>query len=314
MPAITSNAPGKTILFGEHAVVYGFPAIAVPITSIHTKTTIEPAIGSKENIIRIRNHRWKEDLPYKQLDKESPVFSSIENFKSYLGIRIPPFRITISSTIPISAGLGSSAAVAVSIIRSLSKFVGYRLSDKQVSEIAYLSEVVQHGTPSGIDNSVISFQMPVFFMKGREIETIRFSKDILFVLADSEERTPTIDVVTSVRERKAAEPDRIQNILKDIGDIAHKAKPALEKGSINKIGDLMIQNHNALVNLGVSSSRLDSLVETALLAGAKGAKLCGGGRGGFMVSVCDPYNVEKVVKQLSAKSPRIIYTMVRRNI
>jgi len=157
MPAIISKATGKTILFGEHAVVYGFPAIAVPIISIQTKVSILPIINNGNSLIRFRNPSWKEDIFFENLKSNNPVRVVIENISKLIESRIPNFEMTISSSIPISAGLGSSAALAVSISKGFSQFLGIKLSLEEINDLAFKSESVQHGSPSGIDNSVITY-------------------------------------------------------------------------------------------------------------------------------------------------------------
>jgi len=294
MPAIISKAPGKIILFGEHAVVYGFPAIAVPIDAVQVRVSILPVIIENQSIIKIRNIGWHEDIPFTELDEYDPIRTSVENVYANINQKPPHFEMTISSSIPIAAGLGSSAALAVAITKSMSQFLGIYLSNDEINALAYKSEEIQHGSPSGIDNSVITLGQPILFRKSKPISQIIIKSPIHIILADTGKRTLTKEVVAFVSNNLEKEPDFINPILAEIGGVVEKAVKALLDGDVKELGSLMLRNHNALKKLGVSSIELDRLVESALINGALGAKLCGGGKGGYMVAICEPASCKKV--------------------
>jgi mevalonate kinase len=294
MPAIISKAPGKIILFGEHAVVYGYPAIAVPIDAIKVRVSIHPAITKNQSIIKIRNTNWHEDIPFTELDEYDPIRTSIENVCTQINQKPPNFEMTISSTIPIAAGLGSSAALAVAITKSMSQFLGIYLSNDEINALAYKSEEIQHGSPSGIDNSVITFGKPILFIKTKPISQIEIKSSIHIILADTGKRTLTKEMVALVKQSLEKDPDFIKPILAEIGGVVEEAAEALLYGEVKKTGSLMVRNHIALKKLGVSSVELDRLVESALINGALGAKLCGGGKGGYIVAICEPAICERV--------------------
>ena len=210
MPAISSSAPGKTILFGEHAVVYGFPAIAVPIKAIRVNAIVQPNIESKTSIICLKRENIKKEFALNDLDEDNLFKGVISQFQKHIQRPIPPFYLTITSSIPIAAGLGSSAAVSVAVIRCLSQFVGKKMSTKEMNTIAYQSETIQHGTPSGIDNSVISFEQPVFFEKEKPMEFMDLKRELFLILADSDERSLTKNVIAIVRDSMRRMPEKIQ--------------------------------------------------------------------------------------------------------
>jgi len=312
MPAIVSKAPGKIILFGEHAVVYGYPAIAVPINEVQLKVSILPVILEEHSIIKIHNSNKKEDILFSELDIKDPIRQSIENVFTLINQKPPNFEMTISSTIPIAAGLGSSAALAVAITRSMSQFLGISLSNKEINSLAYKSEEIQHGSPSGIDNSVITMGKPIFFSRTKTISQIRIMNPIHIILADTGKRTLTKEVVSFVKQLLIKEPDSVKPILAEIGNIVERAYEALTTGEEGKLGDLMTHNHNALKKLGVSSTELNNLVASALENGALGAKLCGGGKGGYIVAICEPSSCEKVVSGLLLDgATKIIQTIIK---
>jgi mevalonate kinase len=312
MPAIISKAPGKIILFGEHAVVYGYPAIAVPIDAIQVSVSILPVIKENQSIIKIRNIGWQEDIPFAELDEHDPIRTSIENVYAHINQKPPHFEMTISSSIPIAAGLGSSAALAVAITKCMSQFLGIYLSNDEINALAYKSEEIQHGSPSGIDNSVITFDQPILFRKSKPISQIKIKSSIHVILADTGKRTFTKEVVASVKQNLEKEPDFINPIFAEIGGIVEEAAKALFNGEVKKIGSLMVRNHIALRKLGVSSIELDRLVESARINGALGAKLCGGGKGGYMVAICEPTSCERVSLGLESDgATHIISTTIK---
>ena len=194
----------------------------------------------------------------------------------------------------------------------MSKFLGINLKIEEINSLAFKSEEIQHGLPSGIDNSVITFSKPIFFSKTKTISPIKIKSPIHIILADTGKRTLTKEVVAFVKQRLESDPDTIKPILSDIGRIVEKAVKALCNGEIEKLGTLMIRNHNALKQLGVSSIELNRLVKSALKNGALGAKLCGGGRGGYMVAICMPSSCEKVSSGLiSVGATHVIPTMIK---
>ncbi len=306
MPAISTSAPAKTILFGEHAVVYGHPSIAIPISSLCAKVIIQPSITTNASIAILKNKAGDEEYKISALPENSLTRGAISEFEKAVGQPLPPFIVTISSHIPIAAGLGSSASVAVAIMRALAGFIGMNLSDAEISAIAFQSEKIQHGSPSGIDNSVVSFEKPVFFKKGFPLEFLALGKALHFILADSGERALTKDVVAAVRESRLAKPAKINMLLSKIGDLSTQAKSLIASGNAFALGKLMTENHAHLKDLGVSTITLDKLTESALQSGAFGAKLCGGGRGGFMVAICKAQYQKKITDELEKISPHVI--------
>jgi len=306
MPAISASAPGKTILFGEHAVVYGSPAIAIPISSLRIKAIIQPNIESQDSVVAFNNGTNRQKFNIHALPPDDLIRGIVSVFEEQTHRKLSPFTLTIHSEIPIAAGLGSSAAVAVAVTRTLGEFSGLKLNGNEINEFAYKSEIVQHGTPSGIDNSVITYEKPIYFEKGMPIQTITIKNKLHFVLADSGERTLTKKVVDFVRESMEKDHTNYQNLLFSISDICRIAKNAIMAGDAHVIGKLMIQNHSLLQKMGVSSQKLDKLVDLSLQAGAFGAKLCGGGQGGFMVSICDKETVDTVTDQLRKISSCVI--------
>jgi mevalonate kinase len=286
MPAISASAPGKVILFGEHAVVYGFPAIAVPVSQVRARAMITANPGARPGQVQIDAPGIDLSARLDELSDDHPIAVAVRGVQSELGLdHIPACSLRISSQIPVASGLGSSAAVTVAILRALSTFIGYPLENQRVSELAFEVEKLHHGTPSGIDNSVITFEKPVFFTKGETLRTFRVANPFTILIGDTGLSSPTRDTVGDVRKAWEKDPYTSERLFEAIGRIARAARQAIESGHTEALGPLMDENHASLQELGVSSVELDRLVSAARSAGALGAKLSGGGRGGNMIAL-----------------------------
>lgn len=302
MPAISARAPGKIILFGEHAVVYGQPAIAVPVTQVQARAMImaEPRLPAGRVRIQapdIGLESWLTDLP-----PNNPLALVINQVFAKIGINRPPaLTVRVTSTIPVASGLGSGAAVSVAMIRALADFLGHRLTDEEVCDLAYEVEKVHHGTPSGIDNTVIAFARPVFFQRradGNQIEKFKVARPFLITIGDTGVNSPTVQSVGDVRSAWQADPGTYEHLFAQVGALVQSARQAIEAGAIHRLGPWMDQNHALLAEMGVSSPELERLVAAARLGGALGAKLSGGGRGGNMIALVTAETAEPVCQAL----------------
>jgi len=286
MPAFSATSPGKIILFGEHAVVYGEPAIAAPVFSTQAKAIVSARIKGEPGEIWIEAPDISLSEPLDQLDKNHHLRAAIEVVIDNKDLaQVPSCKIQISSEMPPSSGLGSSAAISISLIRAFSAFLGKRLNDEQVSTLAYEVEKIHHGTPSGIDNTVISHQKPIYYRKGKSFDFLEIGKEFSVLIVYSGIPGNTRDAVEGVRERWQYDPDRYNRIFSRIGEITQAAKIIIETGNPNQLGAMMNENHKLLQEIGVSSPELDQLVTIATEAGALGAKLSGGGLGGHIIAL-----------------------------
>ena len=296
MPAISASAPGKIILFGEHAVVYGQPAIAVPVTQVQAKAIVVPNPGGE---ISITAPDIDMSGPLASLPVDSAIARATHLTLEKTGILNPPaFKIKISSTIPMAAGLGSGAAVTVVLIRAISNFLGRPLSDEIVNEITFDIEKIFHGTPSGIDNTVVTYGKPVYFIKGESIETFSVKKPFSILIGDTGVSSPTAVTVGQVGDSWKAQPEKFNQLFETCGDIAAQARRVIEAGNVAALGPLMDDNQSLLEEMGVSSPELETLIAAARGSGALGAKLSGGGGGGNMIALVDPGDAEEVAASL----------------
>lgn len=313
MKAATATAPGKIILLGEHAVVYGRPAIAAPVWEATARVTVQDASpGSGCTIIA---HDLNLTLRLTQhdshaLDKSEPLLFLLRMVLAELDMHEEPdWTIHIRSSIPIASGLGSGAAISVAFVRAVSKRLGRQIEDKVVSDLVYETEKLYHGSPSGIDNTVITYGLPVWFVKGRKPLMFKTDGSIMIVIGDSGVPAPTKKSVADVANAWRQARDRYDAIFDEVGEIVAQSKPAIETGNIVQLGRLFDRNQSLLEEIGVSSPILNRLILAARKAGAWGAKLSGGGRGGNMIALVDPrrrQNVEQSI--LSAGAKRTIVT------
>jgi len=279
----SASAPGKIILFGEHAVVYGQPALAVPVTQVRATVEVSPS-DYRGVWIEAPDIRLKAELD--ELEPDQPLASIIPNLLYSLGADpFPNIDIRISSTIPVASGLGSGAAVSVALIRALSSYLGRTVSNEEVNDLAFELEKIYHGTPSGIDNTVVTYAKPVYFQRGQPIGTFKPRKPFTIVIGDTGIPAPTKQSVADLRKLWEKDRSLWEGIFTKVGRIVNEARHAIEYGKIKELGELMDRNEDLLQHMTVSSPELERLVEAARDAGALGAKLSGGGRGGNMIAL-----------------------------
>jgi mevalonate kinase len=324
--ATQRSACGKIILCGEHAVVYGRPAIALPLADVRAHAIVHPSRMGNGITIDAPDleRRWTlAGAP------DHPLSELITGIFAYLGITdLPDLMIEIKSAIPIAGGMGSGAAIASALTRALATHLGYHLSADEISALVYTSEQRFHGTPSGIDNTVIAHEQPIWFVRAGEgekhspssiphpplIEPIAIATPFTLLIGDTGLRSPTRLPVGEVRERQQADPARYVALFDAVGQVVVQARAALAVGDLATLGTLLDQNHELLVQIGVSSKELDQLVGAARSAGALGAKLSGAGWGGVMIALVAPAARQNVAQALrDAGATRVLETTIARH-
>jgi mevalonate kinase len=305
----TSSAPGKIILFGEHSVVYGRPALAVPVTQVQATATVSE---NSRGGIMVEAPNINLSAAISSLAPDHPLAAVINSVFSTLRILNPPAcTVYLQSTIPVASGLGSGAAVSVAIIRALSGFLGQPLPDEQVNQLAFEVEKIHHGTPSGIDNTVVTYGKPVYFIKKKPIKTFHVEVPFTVMIAGTGISALTRESVTAVRKLWEADKPRWETVFTRVGEIVWNARQAIERGDLVELGRLMNANHKLLREMTVSCAELDKLVEAARSNGALGAKLSGGGRGGNIIALVEKENAPAIARALStAGAKRTIVTQV----
>ena len=193
--------------------------------------------------------------------------------------------INLSSKLPQGSGMGSSAATATAVCKALSNHLGVDLDANQVSNLVFNAEKIVHGTPSGIDNTVVAYEMPVYFVKGKKPIAFMPGKRFYLVIGDTGIEASTKETVENVRKAWQKEPGLMEGYFNEISIVTEKGKLAIEQGKTELVGEIMDKNHELLKSIGVSHKKLDELIDIANKAGALGAKLTGGGGGGNMVAL-----------------------------
>lgn len=307
------SAPAKIILFGEHAVVYGKPAIAAPVSAVRAHATWSPNAEGVRGL-HVAAPDFEDALP-RVIDPDAvddAIALTARLTLQALNIDAPDVTITIRSDIPIASGLGSGSAVATAMARAICAAAGRDLEPDTLNTIIFETEKIHHGTPSGIDNTVIVYEQPIYFVREQPIQPITFGFPLDLLIADTGVRASTRTAVGDVRAFYERDREHAGRLIDSIGVLVRSARYALQVGDLEQVGGLMVENHELLRELTVSSPALDQLVEAALNAGALGAKLSGGGRGGNMIALVTPENRETVANALrKAGAVRIFHTEVK---
>ena len=301
------SAPGKIILFGEHSVVYGYPAIVTAI-KLRTKCIVTESLrnevqlsifskyslnGSSTGLKReyIMNKEQNEFITQDSNHEQpvNPAYYFITEKVLNLSTSNKYPHIHISSQIPPGIGLGSSAANSVASLASLSAYMGLNLSMEELNELAFKAEEITHGKPSGVDNTISTYGGIQFYREKKfsQLNIPNFSSYVVIVNSGIPRNTKTY--VEKVAKSLEEDKSKYQNILEEIGNLTIIAKSSLMEGNIQKLGNLMTQNHLLLEELGVSHPILTDLTNSLVKLGSLGSKLTGAGGGGCIISLFDDY-------------------------
>lgn len=274
------NGIGKIILMGEHAVVYGQPALAIPFPLVNVKTIIR---SSKE--AGKLNCSFHKGLIIDGPKKISGLITVIKQIIHSFDEKLEGLNINIESSIPPERGMGSSAAVAVATIRALYDYFNKSLGIGELFKWTKVSEKIVHGNPSGIDMAIVINEQPLYYIKEKPSTPLECNIDGYLIVGDTGQMGQTKFAVSKVREAMEANPQRSNRLIKEIGDLTNKAKIYIQRNAISDLGQSMIKAHEILIELGVSNNSLDNLVSTAMNNNALGAKLTGGGQGGCIIAL-----------------------------
>jgi mevalonate kinase len=294
----TSSAPGKVYLFGEHAVVYGEPAVPCAIArrarvTVERRTDERLRVQAKDLTLDGFTVTWGgESDTHPDVDVPTPL---VEAAMGYIDGAIEQaldaadeggvgFDVTVESDIPLGAGLGSSAAVVVAGIDAAARELGVELDAEMIADRAYRVEYdVQDGQASRAD-TFCSAMGGAVRVQGDDCRRIEDVPTLPFVIGYDGNTGDTGKLVAGVRELKDTYGFAADTV-ESIGDIVRSGEIALHDGDVEEIGRLMDFNHGLLSALGVSARSLDSMVWAAREADALGAKLTGSGGGGCIVAL-----------------------------
>lgn len=274
------RAHSKIILIGEHAVVYGKPAIALPFPSLEVVSSVKEISG--DLFLSCRYFVGKlEEVPRDLKGIAVCITETLKNLKQ----PAEGLHIQIDSSVPIGRGLGSSASSAIAVVKSLYQYFEQKLSKTKLLELVHISETFAHGNPSGIDMVAASSDQPLWFEKDGAIHPVDIKLPLHLVVADTGRIGGTLEAVESIRKNSLISPNKVKHSIDLLGDYTLRTKAALAEGNSLFVGKMMDAAHSELKKLGVSDTELDHLVQVAKEWGALGAKLTGGGKGGCMIAL-----------------------------
>lgn len=301
---------GKTILFGEHFVVYGLPAIASAISSV---TTAKVETADKYELVDMRpaTPTYKAEKYDEQIESNKLIFGACG-----IDIEKSPLKITLGGDLYAASGVGASAASATAIARALNEYFACDYSEERINEIAYEGERGYHGKPSGLDNTASVYGGLIWFLKNLDgglntFDMLKMQKPVELVLCNTGLTSSTKEVVADVRNFMDKEPEKFLAITDEYAELALNAKTALIEGDMKTVGKLMFRNHELLQDINVSSRENDFLVDVALDNGAVGSKLTGTGRGGLVLALTPGLELQdKIAKAVEAEGYQAFKTTI----
>jgi len=270
----------KIILIGEHSVVYGYPAIAIPLRKIGIECIVEDA---------------KNSFFYNKINTLSvAIFTALKHLKK----ENAKIKYKITSQIPQKRGMGSSAAVSIAAIRAIFDYFEEDLTDELLEKLVNTAEIVAHQTPSGLDAKTCLSDKAIKFIKNKEFLYIDLNLDAYLVIADTGIYGKTSEAIQSVKNlgSKADIP------LKKLGDLTDEMAKILTENSksksemIDKAGKIMTKANTELGKLNITIEKTDLFVKTAIENGASGAKISGGGLGGCVIALAKNLEIVEKIK------------------
>ena len=274
------QAHSKIILIGEHAVVYGYPAISLPLLEVEVTCRVVPAATP-----------W---CLFEEDTLSMAVYASLE----YLNIKDAYIRCQIDSAIPEKRGMGSSAAISIAAIRAVFDYYQAKLPHDVLEILVNRAEMIAHMNPSGLDAKTCLSDQPIRFIKNVGFEELAMDLSAYLVIADTGVYGHTREAIQVVESKgKEALP-----FLYELGELTQQAEEAIKARNAVMLGEILTKAHGNLKEIGVSSLEADALVETALQHGALGAKMSGGGLGGCIIAlVADYHQAQDLAERLEEK-------------
>jgi mevalonate kinase len=281
---VTGHGHGKVILLGEHSVVHGRPALALSVER-GASVDLEPTGKDRTTLHILPWDVHVDSGPEANLGRE-PLQQALRVARGFYDDD-QEFALRAEMRLPSGAGMGSSAALGVAVLRALDAARGLTRSDAEVYERSLAWEGVFHGNPSGVDNAMATYGGVALFRKGQPLQRVVPRHRVSLVAAYSGVSSSTKLMVDSVGRQYEKEPERVGKLFDAIESIVLNGKLALEAGDLKGLGQLMTMNHKLLSALMLSTDALEEMIAAATDAGALGAKVTGAGGGGCMVALVE---------------------------
>ena len=290
----TGSGYGKTILIGDQFVLRGVPAI-VSALPYETEATVDLIDG--EGWVLEDN---RPEVPGYKAKKQAQQVESINHILEVMKIdtQKTPIKITYGGSLLAGSGVGSSAASCVSLARALNNSFDLGLSIDEINHVGWEGEFAYHGIPSGIDNTASTFGgLLVYRVTDGEksFEQIEVERPFRIVLANSGVTADTSTLNGFVLGLREEDPDLFAERCRVITEQSLAMREALERYDLERVGSLMTANHAILIDMGLSHEKLVELCDRACAMGALGAKLTGGGRGGYMLALTPEEEIQDLV-------------------
>ncbi|RLG79622.1 MAG: mevalonate kinase [Thermoprotei archaeon] len=290
---ICSRAPAKVILFGEHFVVKGKPAIATAV-DLYAETCIEE---SEDYIVESKQLGLKFSIFGTSIPPSLLQFRKAAELVMNLAGSTRGFHAVVDSEIPVAAGMGSSASTIVSFIHALLSFYGFKPELSLVNKMAFEAEKIVHGKPSGIDNIVATYGGTLYYKKGQiERLDVKWPRSLSIVVVDTGVKRSTKSIVREVLDLYEAHPSIMSKLYDVAEELVNEARRRLVEGDFTSLGQLININQGLLSAIGVSSREIEEIVYRLRSLGAIGSKLSGAGRGGVVYGVFTDLNKDLLKK------------------
>jgi mevalonate kinase len=303
---------GKAILFNEHFVVYGIPAI---VSAIGDTTTAEVIPRERDDDLDFQITDNRPETPGYKIKKHDQQEKSIEYMLSAAGVDLQGqmLDVTFGGTLLAASGVGASAASCAAFARAIDDEFGLGLDNNMINKIAFEGERAYHGEPSGVDNTAATYGGLIEFKKTGtpKFSHIKTPAPVEIVMGNTGLVTNTKKAVEGVRERRDNQPEKYTKIFANAEELIPRAKNALEHGEFRKVGELMFENHELLQAIEVSCEELDELVDIARKNGAWGAKMTGSGLGGYMIALTPGNELQNTVAEaISGEGFKVLKTTI----
>lgn len=307
---IVTSAPGKLMLFGEHAVVYNHPCL---VTAVDQRMRLEaelidrPQFELEASDVDISNYKKPiSDLGEGDIPKGAQfVEIAVKNIYAKFGLK-RGLRVATTSEFSSKFGFGSSSASTVCTVKSLSELLDLKLPDREIFDLAYKAVLDIQGKGSGFDVAAAVFGGTLYFVTGgKVIEPLNITS-LPLIVGYSGIKADTVTFINQVKEKFADKKDRLEELYNEMSEIVEKAKPLIVSSDWQEVGKLMSENQKLLVELGVSIEKLDNMISGAINSGAYGAKLSGAGGGDCMITLGPQEKREEIKKGIEQAGGEVI--------